>query len=58
MADTIYIVRFQGGDLPSELVIAESIEFHGEHLVFLRSDGSMAGLFVLEVIESWSEIKR
>jgi hypothetical protein len=58
MADTAYLVRFKGGDLPPELVIAETIEFHGEHIVFLRSDGSLAALFVLEIVESWSEVKR
>jgi hypothetical protein len=26
--------------------------------VFLRSDGSLAALFVLEIVESWSEVKR
>jgi hypothetical protein len=58
MADRAYLVRFKGADPPPELVIAESIEFHGEHLVFLRSDGSLAALFVLDNVEDWSEVKR
>jgi hypothetical protein len=57
MADTAYLVRFKGADPPPERVIAETIEFHGEHLVFLRSNGSLAALFVLESVESWSEVK-
>jgi hypothetical protein len=57
MADTAYLVRFKGTDQPPELVIAATIEFHGEHLVFLRSDGSLAALFLLEIIESWPEVK-
>jgi hypothetical protein len=57
MADTEYLVRFKGADPPPELVIAETIEFHGENIVFLRSDGSLAALFVLEIVESWSEVK-
>jgi hypothetical protein len=32
-------------------------EIHGEHLVFLRSDGSFAALFVLEIVESWPEVE-
>jgi hypothetical protein len=32
------------------LVIAETIEVHGEHLVFLRSD-DLAALFILEMVE-------
>jgi hypothetical protein len=58
MADRAYLVRFKGADPPPELVIAETIEFHGEHLVFLRSDGSLAALFVLDSVEDWSEVKR
>jgi hypothetical protein len=58
MADTAYLVRFKGADLPPEVVIAETIELHGEHIAFVRSDGSLAALFVLEIVESWSEVKR
>jgi hypothetical protein len=57
MTDTAYLVRFKRADLPPELVIAENIEFHGDHLVFLRSDGSLAALVVLEIVQSWSEVK-
>jgi hypothetical protein len=57
MPDKAYLIRFKGTDLPPELVIAVSVEFHGEHLVFLKSDGTLAALFVLEIVESWSEIK-
>jgi hypothetical protein len=56
MADRAYLVRFKPADLPPELVIAETLEFHGEHLAFLRSDGSLAALMVLEIVESWSEV--
>ena len=37
--------------------IAARAEIHGEHLVFLRSDGNLAALFVLEIVESWSEFE-
>ena len=57
MADTAYLVRLKSGALPPELVIAESIEFQGEHVVFIKLDGSLAALFVLEIVESWSEVK-
>jgi hypothetical protein len=56
MPTKTYLVQFKGGDLPPELVIAETIEFHGEHLVFLISDGSLAALFVSDIVESWSEV--
>jgi hypothetical protein len=57
MADTTYLVRFKGADPPPQLVMAETIEFRGEHLVFIRSDGILAALFLLEIVESWSEAK-
>jgi hypothetical protein len=57
MADTAYLVRFKNADLPPELVMGKTIEFQGEHLVFLRTDGSLAALFLGEIVESWSEIK-
>jgi hypothetical protein len=56
MPNKAYLVRFKKADLPPELVIAETIEFQGEQLVFLRSDGTLAALMVLEIVESWSEV--
>jgi hypothetical protein len=58
MPDKAYLIRFKGRDpAPPELVIATKIEFQGCHLIFLKSDGTLAALFVLENIESWSEIQ-
>jgi len=57
MSDIEYLIRFKGTDLPPVLVTAASVEFHGENLVFVKSDGTLAALFVLEIVESWSEIK-
>ncbi len=57
MPDKAYLIRLKGKDLPPSLVIAASVEFHGEHVAFLKSDGSLAALFFLEIVESWSEIE-
>jgi hypothetical protein len=57
MPDKAYLIQFKGADLAPDLVIAASVEFQGEHLVFLKLDGTLAALFVLENIESWSEIQ-
>ena len=51
------LFRFKEADQPPELVLAETIEVYGEHLIFLRSDGSLAALFVLEIIKSCCEVK-
>ena len=49
------LIRFKQSNLATDLVYASSAEIHGEHLVFLHADGSLAALFLLEVVESWSE---
>jgi hypothetical protein len=56
MPDKTYLIRFKPSDLSPHVVIAANPEIHGEHLVFRRSDGSLAALFVLEVVESWAEV--
>jgi hypothetical protein len=56
LRDKTYLVRFKGTGLPTEIVTAANIEFHGEHLIFLTSEGALAALFLLEIVESWSEI--
>jgi hypothetical protein len=57
MHDKTYLIRFKGTDLTSHVTIAASAEIHGEHLVLLRSDGRPAALFVMEIVESWSEFE-
>jgi hypothetical protein len=57
MSDRAYLIRFKETTFPPDLVIAVNVEFHGEHLIFLRSDGSLAALFTLEIVDSWSEFK-
>jgi hypothetical protein len=54
--DKTYLVRFKQADLHSHLVICVNDEIHGDHLVFLRSDRRLAALFLLEIVESWSEV--
>jgi hypothetical protein len=51
------LIRFKQLNLTTDLVFASSAEIHGEHLVFLHEDGSLAALFLMEVVESWSEIE-
>jgi hypothetical protein len=54
--DKTYLIRLKCLDLSPHHVIAASVEIHGEHLAFLRSDGCLAALFVLEIVESWYEL--
>lgn len=55
MRDKTYLVRFKQSNLSPQTVIAASAEIHGEHLVYIRLDGRLAALFILEIVESWSE---
>jgi hypothetical protein len=37
-------------------VHAERAQINGEHLVFLNSKGELAALFLMEIVEDWSEL--
>ena len=56
MADKTFLVRLRPPELRVRPVIAASAEIQGAHLVFLDSKGELAALFLMEVVESWSEI--
>ena len=56
MHDNTYLVRFKEPDLSPVLVEAEKVEVHGEHLVFLRTSGELSAMFLLEIIQDWSEV--
>ena len=51
-----FIVKFKPPQLSLLTVVAESAEIQGDHLVLINSQGELAGLFLFDVVESWSEI--
>ena len=55
MTDKRYGVRIRAPQQSVYLVFAATAEVHGEHLVFLNSDGQPLYLFLLENVECWSE---
>jgi hypothetical protein len=55
MTDKTYLVRLKPRELGVHLVVAASAEIHGEHIVLLNSDGKLAALFLLEIVENWTE---
>ena len=58
MTDKTFLIRFKLATyLSPRPVLAERAEIRGEHLVFLSSAGKLAALFLLEVVEGWSEVK-
>jgi hypothetical protein len=54
--DKTWIVMFNRPQLESQLVVAANVRVLGEHLVFTNSKGDMVCLFLLEVVESYSEV--
>ena len=56
MPDKTYMVIFKESTIGPQLVRAERIEIHGEHLAFIRSDGELCGLFLFEIVKDWSEV--
>ncbi len=56
MANKTYLVRFKPPEISTQVVHAERAEIYGEHLVFLNSKGELAALFLMEIVEDWSEL--
>ena len=56
MSDKTYLLQLRAPELSIRTITAAKAEIHGEHLVLLNSEGQLAGLCVLDVVESWNEI--
>jgi len=54
--DKTYIVQFKVPAIMVQTVKAVRAEMQGDHLVFIDSQGRLAGLFLMELVESWSEL--
>ncbi len=58
VTDTKYLVRFKPAELGIQFFTANRAEIQDEHLVFLNSKGELVALFLMEVVESWSDYRR
>jgi hypothetical protein len=56
MPEKTYLVRLKVSRAAFQQVKAVRAEIHGDHLVFVNSDGKLAALFLMEIVESWNEI--
>lgn len=54
MAEKTYLVRFKSPGLGPQQVVAAKAEIQEEHLVFVSSDGKLAALFLMEIVEGWN----
>jgi hypothetical protein len=55
MTDKRYSVRMGAPQQSVYVVMAATAEVYGEHLVFLNTEGQPLFLFLLEIVEGWSE---
>jgi hypothetical protein len=55
IADKTYLVRLKPPQRDIYVVVAASVEVHGEHLVFLNAQGKLLILILSEIVESWTE---
>jgi hypothetical protein len=58
MADKTYIVRFKPLQMGVQLFAASSAEIQGDHIALLNSNGQLAALLLLDIVESWTVVKR
>jgi hypothetical protein len=56
MPEKAYIVKFKRPEISVRPVMAARAEIQGDHLVFVNSEGGLAALFLLEMVQSWNEI--
>ena len=54
MSDKTYLVKFKASGLPPFAVVAASVEIQGDQLALVDSQGRLAALFLIELVESWN----
>jgi hypothetical protein len=52
MVDHVYRVRLTTQTVHH--VIASTVELHGDHLVFVNSQGQLTALFLKDLVRSWN----
>ena len=56
MTENIYMIRFKPAEISTHTMVAAKVEIHGEHLVLLNAQGKISALFLMDTVESWSQI--
>jgi hypothetical protein len=56
MENRMFIVKLKHRGTGLYSVVAERLEIHEEHLVLLDFNGRLAGLFLVQAVESWHEL--
>jgi hypothetical protein len=58
MSENLFLVRFKPAAISPQTLVAATAEIHGEHLVLLQANGQISALFLMDTVESWSQIPR
>jgi hypothetical protein len=58
MADKTYLVALRPPSQAVQHVIAATFEVRGKHLVFLNSEGQLAALFLMEIVQGWNVLPK
>ena len=56
MSDRTFVVKLRPAGAGTVSVRAERTDIYDEHLVLLNSAGELAGLFLMQTVESWIEL--
>jgi hypothetical protein len=56
MPDTTFLVRLKPPSSAIQHVVASTLKIQGEPLIFCDSEGKLVAMFLLEIVQSYSEI--
>jgi hypothetical protein len=56
MSENVYLIRFKPAAISPQTLVASTAEIHGDHLLLLNAKGQINALFLMDTVESWSEI--
>jgi hypothetical protein len=55
MPDKRFLLKLKPPGLSFRSIVATTAEIHGDHLALVNSEGKLAALFVLDVVDCWFE---
>jgi hypothetical protein len=56
--DQTYLVALKLPSRAVQHVIAVRLEIHGENLVFFNTEGELAAMFLMEIVQGWNVLPR
>jgi hypothetical protein len=56
MDEKTYLVCLKPPSFALQQVVAAKVDIYGEHLIFVHLNGTVAAVFLLELVQSWNEL--